>query len=149
MPRPLSKGHKKSGLLRRATSSEHGSPHVYSKGSLTQANPTHPLYLQQAFPPSKPQKDPLTPMMDGAKPLRPSCLLTAFRTLSSLLDPAPIAGISIMLLSVALYYSSVITAGTSTGTQLGAHIAPPQTSLVKARKSIGWSHQMLKLSRVV
>jgi len=88
-------------------------------------------------------------MMAGVKPLELTLLPTLYATPSCLSVPAPPVGISITLPLVALCHSSATIAGTSTETQLGAHTALPQTLPIKVKKSIGWSHQTLKLGKVV
>jgi hypothetical protein len=87
-------------------------------------------------------------MTAGAMPPGLSPLPTLFETPFYLSAPATPAGIFTTSPSVALYHSSVIIAGTSMGKQLGALTAPPQSPWAKAKKSMGWSHQMLKLSRL-
>jgi hypothetical protein len=122
---------------------------AYSSGSLTQADPTYLPCPHRAFPHSRPQKDPLTLTTAGVTPPGPSLLPGPSRTPWYLLDPAIPVGTSTTSLSVALCHSSVTTAGISMGKWPGALAALPRTLPIRVKKNMGWSHQMLKLSKIV
>jgi hypothetical protein len=148
-PKPQSSGHRKSTWQQKDTSFARESHCAYSSRSLTPADPTRPLCPHSASPHSRPQKDPLIPTTVGVTPPGPTLLPGPSETPWCPSDPVIPVGTSITSPSVALCHSSVTTAGTNTERRPGALAAPPRTSLVKAKKSMGWSHQTLKQSRIV
>jgi len=87
--------------------------------------------------------------MAGVMPPGPSPPPGPSRTCWCPLDPATPMGISTTSLSVALCHSSVTTAKISMGKWHGVPAAPPWTLLARVKKNTGWSHQMLKLSKIV